>query len=195
MAISLGLAACSDGSGSSAEPTVPTAASTSSTTATPDVSIIPETIDEPYLNAVLAALDEVDGQATRMIKESKRFTPEAADLLNAIYSDSELQNQSDVWFASLGNDPDLKGLRPTPGNRRTTVARVIASSPSCVWLAVRRDYSLVNVDPGPSRTEYVALEPLDGSNDPKRVNRTAWMITADGYRQDGAEPSNPCRTA
>ncbi|MGH9151209.1 MAG: hypothetical protein ACRD03_02120, partial [Acidimicrobiales bacterium] len=118
----------------------------------------------------------------------------AADYLNAIYSDEEFTRQVDVWAASLVRDIELKDIRPSPGNRATTIERIIAASPSCVWLAVKRDYSLVNFDPGPDRVEYVALEPLDPSNDPLGVNRTAWMVTTDGYRQDGTEPSNPCST-
>ncbi|MGQ0520824.1 MAG: hypothetical protein ACT4PX_06720, partial [Actinomycetota bacterium] len=88
--LAMGLAACSGGGDSSADPTVPTAATTSSTPAPAiDVSVVPATIDEPYLNAVLAALDEIDGEATRIIVATKRFPPEAADLLNTIYSDAE----------------------------------------------------------------------------------------------------------
>lgn len=190
------LAGCTSSSGSTPDPTVPTAPSQSSTTAaTPDVSVIPPAIDEPYLNAVLAALDEVDGDATRAIYEAKRLTPEAADLLNAIYSDEALQLEADGWFASLADDLELKGIRPNPGDRRTVVDRVIAASPSCVWLEVRRDYSARNVERSPSRPEYVALQPIDRSNDPRRVNPTPWMITVDGFRADGTEPSGPCPRA
>lgn len=192
--IGLFAAGCSDGDGLAADPTVPTAAVTTptSTTTVPDVSSIPATIDEPYLNAVLAALDEVDGQATRLIYASKKFTPEAADLLNAIYSDAAFEFEVQGWVVSLSDDAELRDVRPNPGNRRTTVDRVIASSATCVWLAVRRDYSARNVGTAPDRLEYVAMERLDVSNDPADTNPTAWMVTADGFRQDGQEPTNPC---
>ncbi len=193
VAVILALAACSGSGDNSADPTVPTAASTSSTTARAiDVSIIPEKIDEAYLNAVLAALDEVDGQATRIIVATKRFPPEAADLLNAIYSDEAFEDESEVWFRSIADDPELKGIKPRPGNRKSQVHRIIAAAPNCVWLAVKRDHSQVNFDPGPERTEYLALQPLDRANDPRARNPTAWMITVDGFREDGREPSNPC---
>lgn len=188
----LAFVGCTRSDGAPPEATVPTAPSTSSTTAPIDVSVIPPVINEPYLTAVLAALDEVDSEATRMIVAAKNLTPAAADYLNAIYSDEEFTRQTDVWYSSLARDLDLKGIRPSPGNRLTTIERIIAASPTCVWLAVRRDYSKVNFDPGTDRVEYVALEPLDRSNDPRGVNRTTWMITTDGYRQDGTEPSNPC---
>lgn len=188
----LAVAACDASDGSPAEPTVPTAPSTSPTTAPIDVSVIPPVIDEPYLTAVLAALDEVDGEATRMIVAAKNLTPAAADYLNAIYSDDEFTRQADVWYLSIADDLELKGIRSPPGNRKTKVDRIIAASPKCVWLAVKRDYSAVNVDPGPDDTEYVALQPLDRSNDLRQVNRTAWMITDDVLLEDRSEPENPC---
>ncbi|HVM05939.1 MAG TPA: hypothetical protein VM242_12275 [Acidimicrobiales bacterium] len=185
-------AGCSGGKATPAEPTVPTAVSTSSTTAPIDVSVIPPTIDEPYLNAVLAALDEVDSEATRMIVAAKNLTPPAAEYLNAIYSDEAMRREADGWFESLADDPQLSGIRPNPGKRRTVVDRVIVASPGCVWMAVRRDYSARNVKAVPDRLEYIALRPLDSSNDPRKINPTAWMITTDGFRADGLEPSNPC---
>lgn len=196
MAIAVGLAggACSDGGTSTADPTVPTAAPTTSSSApaTPDVSVIPATIDEPYLNAVLAALDEIDGQATRIIKSTRSFAKEAAALLNAIYSDEALGAESEVWFLSIAQDPELTGIREQPGHRRSEVDRIIASSPTCIWTAVRRDYSATDVNPGPVRIDYLALQPLDRSNDPTGKNPTAWMIIRDSHLQDGSEPTNPC---
>jgi hypothetical protein len=127
-----------------------------------------------------------------MIVAAKNVTPAAADHLNAIYSDEETTRQIARWYDSLAEDLELKGIRPSPGNRVTTIERIIAASPTCVWLAVKRDYSAVNFDPGPDRVEYVALQPLDPTNDVRGVNRTAWMVLIEGFRRDGAEPSNPC---
>lgn len=191
--ISVIFTGCTDSDPGAADPTVPTAASTSVTTvAAPDVSKIPETIDAAYLNAVLAALDEVDGQATRLIYAEKRFTPEAADLLNAVYDDAETDRHANGWITALAQDPELRSIKPDPGNRKTTVSRLITVTPVCVWVAVERDHSLDSVNPEPPRVEYVALRPLDKSNDPKNRNRTAWMITADGFNPDGSEPGNQC---
>ena len=191
----LAVAGCTESAGAPPEATVPTASSTSSTTAPIDVSVIPPVIDEPYLTAVLAALDEVEGEATRMIVAAKNVTPAAADHLNAIYGDKEFSLQVDAWYAGFADDPELKGMRPSPGDRRTTIERIIAASPTCVWLAVMRDYSAAEFDPGPDRVEYVMLQPLDRTNDLRGVNPTAWMMTLDGFRSDGAEPTNPCPPA
>ena len=191
------LAGCSNGDGTAADPTVPTAAVTTAEPATtvPDVSSIPATIDEPYLNAVLAALDEVDGQATRLIYATKKFTPEAADLLNAIYSDEETDRHANAWIAGLSRDPQLSSIKPNPGNRQTTVSRLITVTSTCVWMAVDRDHTADSVVAAAPRVEYVALRPLDRSNDPERRNPTAWMIAADGFNADGSEPGNQCEAS
>lgn len=96
LVVTLGLVGCRTSEGAPPAATVPTAPSTTSTTAPIDVSVIPPTIDVPYLNAVLATLDEVDAEAGRIIVTEKRFTPEAADLLNAIYSDEPFRIQGPV---------------------------------------------------------------------------------------------------
>jgi hypothetical protein len=189
---SLVVAGCRASEGSPPEATVPTAPSTSLTTAPIDVSVIPPVIDEPYLNAVLAALDEVDGEASRTIVAAKSFTPEAADLLNAIYSDERFQVQAEVILSALAKDPALSSVRPNPGPRTTSVERIITASPTCVWMAVKRDHSASSVHPVEPRTEYVALRPLDESNDPQDHNPTAWMISAEGFNADGSEPGNQC---
>lgn len=187
-------AGCSDGKDNTADPTVPTAAPTvpTSTTTVPDVSKVPATIDAPYLDAVLAALDEVDGQATRLIYASKRFTPAAADLLSAIYGDEESDRQIDARISGLVSDPQLASIRPNPGNRRTTVERLITAGPECVWMTVERDHNADSVTPQPPRLEYLALRLLDQSNDGKGANPTAWMITSEGFNADGSEPGNQC---
>ncbi|MDP9388458.1 MAG: hypothetical protein M3Q48_11260, partial [Actinomycetota bacterium] len=60
LAAAVVLSACAGEDEGNAAPTAPvTSVSTTSTTLVPDVSVIPEVIDEAYLNAVLAALDEV----------------------------------------------------------------------------------------------------------------------------------------
>ncbi|MGI8685090.1 MAG: hypothetical protein ACR2MO_08405 [Acidimicrobiales bacterium] len=174
----------------SAEP--PSSATSTSVAAAPDISAIPEVIDEAYVNAVLAALDEIDGQATRIIVSAKRVPDEALALLQAILSDKEYFIEAKERVDALARDPEMTGFLPNPGNKVTTVQRIIGASRSCVWLAVQRDYSKANVDPGPTTTDYLALVPLDRSNDPKEVNRTAWMILADGRTRDGSEPDNPC---
>lgn len=191
------LAACNDGGTDDPDTTVPTAvsSSTSSTAvAAPDITVVPATIDEPYVNAVLAALDEIDGRATRMIVATKTVPEEALGLLRAILGNDEFLIESREWVDALARDPQGTGFHPNPGNRLTTVERILTRSPTCIWMAVQRDRSKVNIDPGPVRTEYVALERLEASNDPTRTNATPWAILVDGLAADGSEPANPCPT-
>lgn len=187
------LAACSAGDASlPPEPTVPTAPSSTTSTTVVDVSTIPEMIDEAYLNRVLAALDAVEAKATELIVTNKALVPEAAAMLNSIYSDDELTRQADAWVTALVDHPDRIDLGPSGFTRTTAVERVIAASPACVWVAVSRVYPATPFEAAFTRTEYVALQPLDPSNDPARSNPTAWMIMTAGFRGDGAEPANPC---
>ena len=188
------LAACSGGDDDeTADPTVPTAVSTvPPTTGQADVATIPEVIDEPYLNRVLAALDEVDGQATRIIVARKDFVPEAGELLASIYRGEEFEEQAETWLDILDRDPALAGIRPNPGNRKSTVDRLVSSSRACVWMAVKRDYADTAATPPPPRTEYVALRPKEASDDVRKRNPTAWVIVDDGFTEDGSEPGNQC---
>lgn len=186
------LAGCTGGQAAAPDPTVPTRPATVPTTATPDVSKVPVSIDAAYVTAVLAALDEVDGRATRLIVSAKKVTPEAVDLLQAIYSHQQLENELAIWVSSIADDPGFTGVLPNPGSRRTAVKEILAVRPNCLWLAVGRDYSKVNVVPGPDRTEYVALQPIDRVDDPGHVNPTPWTMTVNGLRRDGTPPSSPC---
>lgn len=200
LAIATVSAGCkSGGDNATAEPTVPTSGTTSSsttaTTGVADVATIPDVIDEPYINGVLAALDKVDTTAVRVVMETKNVPPEAAEIFNSIYNDEWFTIKVDSWLGQVQRDPELKGLRRPLGDRHTTVQRLIAASPACVWMSVTRDYSESNANPQPPRTEYLALQPLDPSNDPKDHNPTAWMITADGFNEDGSEPQNECPNA
>ncbi|MGH9152382.1 MAG: hypothetical protein ACRD03_08310 [Acidimicrobiales bacterium] len=185
-------AGCSPGDASlPPEPTVPTAPSSTTSTTVVDVSAIPEVIDEAYLNRVLAALDAVEARATELIVANKALVPEAAEILNSVYADDRFSAHADAWVEALVDDPALSSVRA--GSRRTTVERVITAGPTCVWSEVRRDYSETTATPQPLQTEYVALRPLDPSNDPNQHNSTAWMITVDGFNADGSEPVDPCR--
>lgn len=200
--IGLAAAACNGGGESGADPTVPTAPPTSSTavttsttptTAVPDIATIPPVIDAAYMNRVLAALDKVDTAAVRVVMETRTVPPAAAELFNSIYADESFSVKVDSWLSALQRDPDLKGLRRPLGDRHTTVERFITNTPTCVWMAVKRDYTRSDVAPPPTpRIEFLALKPLDANNDPRDHNATAWMITADGTNVDGSEPANQC---
>ncbi|MGI8684408.1 MAG: hypothetical protein ACR2MO_04855 [Acidimicrobiales bacterium] len=197
LVVAAATAACKSGGDATADPTVPIAvststANTSSTTSVADIATIPDVIDAPYMNRVLAALDKVDTSAVRVIVETKDVPQRVAELYNSIYNDEWFTLKIDSWISALEEDRELSTIRRPVGDRVTTVDRLIATSPGCVWMAVKRDYSQTDVAPGEPRTEYLALQPLDPSNDPNHHNPTAWMITTDGTNNEGREPANPC---
>ena len=194
MAMVLAGAACTDKGDNTPDPTVPTAVSTTPPTTQVGIDTIPEVIDAPYLNRVLAAIDSVDTSAIRVVVKTKGVPPEAAEIFNSIYSDEWFPNVVDAWIQALQRDSDLSTLKRPLGDRHTTVERLITVTPNCIWMSVRRDYSDSDAKPRPPRTEFVALMPLDPANNPKNINPTAWMIITDGFRQDGTEPSSPCPT-
>ena len=183
-----GLGACGgDDTPSSAGATVPKA--TTPTTAA-DPYAVPATIDAAYLNKVFVALEHVDGDATRLIIESRTFPPEAAKRLQAIYGDDEFKKQTNLWLDLITSG--LKGFRNPPGVRLTKVDRVISARPECVYAAVLRDYSQLSATPSPAAIEYVVLRAAGPNSDPFTLNPTPWEIAAEGYNQDGSEPTDQC---
>ncbi len=85
-------AACSSGGTHStartADATVP------ASTTTTDPYAVPATIDIAYLNRVFAALEKINGDATRLIVAHHAITPDAAKLLSAIYTEDEFRAQA-----------------------------------------------------------------------------------------------------
>lgn len=188
VAVTMAGVACTDNGDETPDPTVPTAVSTLPPTTVAGIDTIPEVIDAPYLNRVLAALDSVESEATMLIVTNKDFVQPAAELLGSIYNQAEFSNQTNAWITALQEDPQLSDAPTTSPARTTAVERVISSSRSCVYVAVNRTYPHRNL----TQTEYVAIEPLDKARDPRNHNPTAWMITKNGVRNDGGQPSDPC---
>lgn len=172
------LGACSRGAGSSSPaPSVPPAAGTEQAA----------TVDR-----ILAGLDGVMGDLQRVLVRERRITPEVTDRLRAIYVGPELLNQIDAFRADVANG--LVGLKNPPGNRVTTVTRLITVSPICIFVEVTRDYSPVTAGaaPGPSSL-YVVLVTKDEGDDPRQLNPTPWAMLYDGVQVDGSQPEDICR--
>ena len=90
------------------------------------------------VDRILAGLDGVMGDLQRILVRERRITPEVTDRLQAIYAGPELLNQIDAFRADVANG--LAGFKDPPGNRVTTVSRLITVSPICVFAEVTRDY-------------------------------------------------------
>ncbi len=189
----LAAGACSGG-GAALGPagTVGPAPTTTSTTARPvDPAVIPEDladIDEPYVQAVVDALFEVDAKATKIFVETQRLEPEAIEYLQAIYVPEEMDNQINIW----GQDLALRGDELVPGMLHNDVKRIIDSSMSCVYVEVESDYSDVTRRVTPRLLNYLGLRPKAAVDDPKGLNPTSWMMLINAVNRDGTEPANPC---
>ncbi len=185
------LAGCSSSSAEKAGPTatVPTAPATTTTT---DPYAIPPVIDAAYVNRVLAGLDGIDGDVTRLVAKAGTIPREAYDRLRAIYADDKtLQTAIDLFQSYLR--ANLLPSAPAPGNQATTINQLITSKSTCIFARVHRDYSAVG--PGaaaPTDRIFVAVKRLDHSRDASAYNRTGWAIAYEGFPPDGSQPPDPC---
>jgi hypothetical protein len=200
----LASAACSDGGAdkgtAGANPTLatdpprtnPTLATVPAPTTTTNPYAVPATIDAAYINRVLAGLDATLGDATRLVIQTKTVPREAYDRLKSLYAtDPRLQLAIDGLQTDLRNG--FSGYSDRPGDRRTTVAQLVAASKTCIFVRVSRDYSAIG--PGarpPSDKNWIVLRPLDSARDPNHYNLTNWTYHYDGFTPDQSQPTNPC---
>ncbi|MCU4187529.1 hypothetical protein K6U06_24440 [Acidiferrimicrobium sp. IK] len=177
--------ACGGGTHHSTDPTttlLPTTTSTTpstlppaTTTTVPDPVNIPPTIDAAYVNAVLAQLNHVYGDAQR-IEIATKFLPKSIPpLLRAIFGDAQYARELSVFSQALqGNQ--LDGLSPNAGDRKMTAVALSSNSTSCIQASIVADYRSVDPVAPPSVPGYVVLRPKISADDPQGVNRTPWMI-------------------
>ena len=148
--------------------------------------------EEATLNRVLAGLDGVMGDLQRILVTERRITGEVTDRLQAIYTGPELLNQIDAFRADLADG--LRRYKTRPGNRLTTVSRLITYSTICVFAQVERDYSpLTEGPPVAPASLYVILVPKHEADDPRKLNPTPWAMLYDGVQEDGSQPEDVCR--
>jgi hypothetical protein len=171
------LGACSRGAASSSPPAAAPAAGAEETA----------TIDR-----ILAGLDGVMGDVQRNLVRDRRITTEVTDGLRSIYVGPELLNQIDAFRADVANG--LVGMKNPPGNRVTTVSRLITVSPICIFVEVTRDYSPVTAGAAPRPASlYVVLVTKTEADDPRQLNPTPWTMLYDGVQVDGSQPEDVCR--
>ena len=150
-------------------------------------------IDVAYVNRVLAGLDAVMGDVTRLVLRTRTIPPEAYERLRAIYADPDFLQITIDGF-QLDIREGFRAYRPDPGNNRTVVTKLITARPECIFASVQRDYSDVGTAPNPNiSAQWVGLRPLDRSKDPKGFNPTPWVLVYDGFPPGRSQPENPCR--
>lgn len=169
---------------------IPEATAAPSTT-NPDPYAVPGVIDEAYLNRVLAALDDAAGKATRSSMRERAMTEESLQILKAVYLDEAFRERVNLLQDNAENG--FRNYRSNPGAVKTTVARIISSTPTCVFMNVQRDYREVAANPPPPDTDqYVGLREHPVGSDPEGHNPTPWIIIYDGFLEDGSQPPDPC---
>ena len=148
-------------------------------------------LESATVNSVLSELDRVMGDAQRLLMRERRITPQVTDRLQAIYVGPELFNQIDAFRADVANG--LIGIKDPPGNRVTTVSRLITVSPICIFVEVSRDYSPATAGAAPRSSKlYVVLVTTTEAGDPAKLNPTPWALLYDGVQIDGTQPEDVC---
>lgn len=172
--------ACSsdDDGGGSTPATQPAPPTTTTTIIQPaDPYAIPEVIDEAYVNRLLAALDQIDGDILRRVVASEGIDAEVPKMLRAIYNDPQYDEELEGIRRVLGRG--LEAFRRPPGNRKTTVERLVEARSDCVFFEARTDSSevLKVVAPEPQgELELLTLRPKQKGADPSGVNPTPWSV-------------------
>lgn len=178
------LGACNGGDGDD-DDTLPPPVST-----TVDYSV-PEVIDVAYVEKVMEALDHVYGDAIRILAREREITKDFLEHLAAIYTPSEFELVQDVWVKDVASG--LEGLLPTPGDPVTTVVRMVRADSDCIVSAVTRSFAATReqTDP-PSQQRFIALIPKPDTQPNDSLNPTPLVLSFDGYKADGSEPTTPC---
>lgn len=169
------------------------ACSSSRSSGTPAPTTAPADAEQvTTVDRILAGLDGVMGDLQRILVRERRITPEVTDRLQAIYTGPELLNQIDAFRADVANN--LTGYKNPPGNRLTTVSRLITASPICVFAEVTRDYAPLTEGLAPRPASlYVVLVAKSEIDDPRQLNPTPWAMLYDGVQADGSQPEDVCR--
>lgn len=192
MAVALSApAACSPSSANRAGPTATVATDPPQTTTTNPYAV-PAVIDAAYVNRVLAGLDGLRGDVTRIILSSRTIPRDAYDRMRAMYGTDEwLQLRIDSFQTDTRRG--FVGYKPDPGNQTTSVIQLITTSSKCIFARVTRDYSAVGPGATPaSDKNWVGLIPHDRTRDPTGYNPTSWSFSYDGFPPDRTQPPDPC---
>lgn len=193
--VALLLAASASCRASSAEkvsgPTATVATEPAPTTTTNPYAV-PAVIDAAYVNRVLAGLDAIRGDVTRLVIQTRSIPQDALDRLRAVYgTDDPLQLEIDGIQSDMRDGFD--GYFPIPGNELGTVKEILTARPDCIFARVARDYSAIG--PGassPSDRNWVALRRQDPVKDPHGYNHTGWAYVYDGFPPNRTQPRDPC---
>ncbi len=161
------------GSSTTSPPETMTTVEATTTTAAPDPFSIPEDpedIDAAYVEAVLAELERINGDALRLAI-SEGLSPQARELLESTYT----RELGGVLISVLVDESQqgFPGVRENPGDVRTTVTAVLVAQLDCVSADVVQDYSEVGPEPLSLMTRVELRPAVPGSPS----NPTPWVYS------------------
>lgn len=163
----------------------PTTPLSTTTTTAPDPVVVPPAIDASYVNAVLAQLNHVYGNAQRIEISTKLLPPSIPPLLRAIYGDQQLTRELYVFSQAL-QGPTLANANADAGDPVMTTTQLMAARNDCIQAAIVVDDSSASRESQPLPL-FVVLRPKVSSDDPQSVNTTPWQIT---YQMSTAPSGN-----
>jgi hypothetical protein len=129
------------------------------TTTLPVTATVPAQITVAYVDAVLAKLNHVYGDAVR-----------ASVKLGA--------EEQKIFLEDIREG--LGGIRPHPGDRVSRVTKLVSASPACIYARITTIYDAVDKRHPPTPAdEYVELSRKAEPQAALALNPTAWIYTLD----------------
>lgn len=127
------------------------------------------------------------GDIFRLYLRDRAISPRVSERIKALYGTGE---KYDRTVSSLEDEKDYRPAQE-PGNRITTVTRMITAKPTCIYAQVVRDFRPVK-GTVTGQVAWVGLRPISALADQGQHNPTPWMYVVDGVMPDLSEPPNPC---
>jgi len=135
---------------------------------------VPAVITVGYVNAVLAQLNHIYGNAVRLVVKTGTIPPAAVADLDSIYSGQQYQDELHVFSSQLVSGVQL--VKSDPGDRVFHVRKILRAVPACISAEVSGDYAAVSITPAADVTLFVVLS--HSSVVPSVIsNPTAWDIS------------------
>jgi len=176
--------------------TVPAATTTTvpaTTTTVPDTNVVPPKITVAYVDAVLAQLNHVYGDAVRASVKADKVTHQAVRYLQAIYNKPLGAEERRVFAETIAGG--LQNARRMPGDPISTVQKLVYTSPSCIYVRVRTNLDPVVIHPvAPAADEFMGLQRPAAGGDPG-ANHTPWILFFDGVTETPSNVPNQCPDA
>lgn len=180
-------------------PTAPATPTPSPTQAPDDPYAIPDDpadIDEAYVQRVLDALAEVQGETYRRLVIDGRISTDVEAITEQAYAFDAYTTIIQTYEEILERDPELARFHDDPGDPQLRVESIIHAGRECTFLEVVEDLGAVLIDGGISENrQFYALGPYNQSRGTAdgNLNPTPWKFSLTfGLPPDAADPENLC---